>query len=82
MAAQDGLRDVVLHQGEAAMPPADMQFYHSEHDTTDYSAGTISNDREGARHRTAGRAGQFLERRGFGWLLDTEEEEGTDKPLL
>lgn len=34
------------------------------------------------RHRIGGRTVNFLESKGFGWLLDSEEDEEGDKPLL
>ncbi|CAJ0576137.1 unnamed protein product, partial [Mesorhabditis spiculigera] len=34
------------------------------------------------RRQNAGYAGKFLENRGFGWLLDVDDEEENQKPLL
>ena len=55
-----------------------LSFYRSEIRNDDtFSGGTMKDERR------RGKAEQFLEKRGFGWLMDTEEEESdSDKPLL
>ena len=37
---------------------------------------------EGIRSRRGGKAGQFLESKGFGWLLEVDDEGEEDTPLL
>ena len=37
---------------------------------------------EGIRSRRGGKAGQFLESKGFGWLLEVDDDGEEDKPLL
>lgn len=34
------------------------------------------------RHRSSSITSQFLESRGFGWLMETEEEDEEELPLL
>ena len=61
-------------QNTASVGSPNAEFYRSE----DSKGGSIST----ARHRIGGRTVNFLESKGFGWLLDSEEDEEEDKPLL
>lgn len=53
--------------------PSSAGMYSSSHDD---AAGSIASG-----PRESGRAVQYLESRGFGWLMEVEEEE-EEKPLL
>ena len=52
--------------------------FYSSGDGTLREGGKMST----ARQRIGGRTANFLESKGFGWLLDSEEDEDQDKPLL
>ena len=66
--------------------PTDIKFYSSDISSTEQSNTTSQTGGEGTivtvRQRVGGKAGQFLEKRGFGWLMDTEVEEEEERPLL
>ena len=68
--------------------PTDIKFYSSDISSTEQSNTTSQTGGEGdgtivtVRQRVSGKAGQFLEKRGFGWLMDTEVEEEEERPLL
>ena len=49
----------------------------------DFPSGEMGSMQSEPRHRSTGRASQYLESKGFGWLLEMEEEsEDDNKPLL
>lgn len=66
----------------------------SSHDVGDQATGTISSDQSPPgqtgwgsstrSRRPSGRASQYLESKGFGWLLEVEDEEEEEerRPLL
>ena len=68
--------------------PTDIKFYSSDVSSTEQSNTTSQTGGGGdgtivtVRQRVSGKAGQFLEKRGFGWLMDTEVEEEEERPLL
>ena len=70
-------------KGNASKVP-DISFYPSDLKASDNRLGdldTLSNDQ--VRQRLGGRASQFLENKGFGWLMEVEEDESdSGRPLL
>ena len=49
----------------------------------DFPSGDMGSMQSEPRHRSTGKATQFLESKGFGWLLEVEEDSEEDnKPLL
>ncbi len=61
-----------------------MAFYQSDNSVNNEQSN-IGGQTEGGimKNINGGRTEQFLENRGFGWLLDTEEDElDSEKPLL
>lgn len=69
-------------------PPYSSSFYSPSSTSNDFSqsmavdnnqlAGSIT----AATNRERGRAAKYLDSKGFGWLLETEEEEEEQVPLL
>lgn len=61
-----------------------VSFYNSEDDNINSdNIGTIdSNSRMRRTGHASGRAEQFLESKGFGWLMETENDETEENKLL
>lgn len=56
----------------------------SVHPSSETEWGSESHHERRRRAKPGGKASQFLESKGFGWLMEVEEEEGEEenKPLL
>ena len=56
----------------------------SVHPSSETEWGSEGHHERRRRTKPGGRASQFLESKGFGWLMEVEEEEGEEenKPLL
>ena len=69
-----GLEFVSVTTSDTAAPAGSMTINMEDESQDDGSAGVRNRSREAAS--------QFLEKKGFGWMLEVDDQDEDEKPLL